>query len=122
MSLTREMEGESLVLKKEDQIILTLTEQQTDNTVTVILDGSLKSETVHDFQDELMALILYGIDIVLDFEKVTYLSSACAQVLLNVQMKADDLGKGSIRMCKMPSVIMDDLDSTGLSDLLWIED
>ena len=122
MSLTRVMEGSSLILKKDNEIILSLTEQQEENTVTVLVDGSLKSETVHDFQDELMALILYGMDLVLDFSKVTYLSSAAAKVLLNVQMKADDLEKGSLKICHVPSAILDEMDSTGLSDLLWIED
>ena len=59
---------------------------------------------------------------VLDFEKVSYLSSACTQGLLAVQQQIDRTGKGDLVIRGLPEPIMRELVSTGITELLMIED
>lgn len=120
--MKRIIEDDQLILYYGDEKVLTMTEYQEDQTVRVVLDGSLKSETVFDLQDELTALTILGMDIRLNMEKVTYLSSACVRAMLIVQQKMDTLGKGTLTLEKVPCSIYKELESTGASELFMIEE
>lgn len=122
MSITRTVQGDTLILSDETAPVLTLKETQDDAGVLVGMEGSLRSDTVHDFQDELVALATLGLDMRLDFSKVTYLSYACMQTLLVVQQKMDSMGRGSLTLVKVPSAILAEMESTGISELLFIDD
>ena len=122
MKLTRKVEGDCIQLADDTNVIFTMKEIKEDNYVTVILEGSLRSDVVYDFQDEMVTLALFGLDLKLNFSAVTYLSSACAKALLEIQQKMDSIGKGSLVLLKIPEVILKELESTGLSELLMIED
>lgn len=122
MSLHRVMEGDTLILKDGEKEILAMAESADGNAATVALRGMLRSDTLHDFQDELIAMTTLGMDLVVDFSGVTYLSTACQQALLTVQQKMDSLGKGSLTLVKLPPNIYDEFEKTGASELLMIAD
>lgn len=120
--MKRIVNDEQLVLLDGQKEILRINEIQEQNVVKIKLDGSLRSETAYDFQDELTALAILGMDLQLDFEKVTYLSAACVQVMLKLQQKMDDIGRGTLTLVKLPETIYAELQSTGTSELLMIEE
>ena len=122
MSLKRIMQGDTLLLYKGNDLVLSLEEvQQDEKTIAIKLNGILNSDALHDFQDELTALTYLGLDLLIDFESVTYLSSGCVQVLVDIQQKMDRQGKGHLILRKMPDALMKELDSTGASELLDVE-
>lgn len=120
MSLHRTVEGDTLILKDGEKEILAMGEAADGNAVTLTLRGMLRSDTLHDFQDELIALTTLGMDLIVDFAGVTYLSTACQQALLTVQQKMDSLGKGSLTLVKLPPNIYEEFEKTGASELLMI--
>ena len=120
MSLHRIVEGDTLILKDGEQEVLSMGEAADGNAVTLTLRGMLRSDTLHDFQDELIALTTLGMDLIVDFEGVTYLSTACQQALLTVQQKMDNLKKGSLTLIKLPPNIYEEFEKTGASELLMI--
>lgn len=125
MSITRITKEDTIVLMDNAKQVLAITELQDEkeqDCIVVVLEGSLKSDTVHEFQDEMITLAIFGMNIKMDFAKVTYVSSACVQALLKIQQKMDNVGKGSLTIIKLPSQIRAEFDSTGISELLMIED
>lgn len=121
MNFTRRIEDHCIYLTEGTNVILKMKETKEDDHVNVILEGSLKSDFVYDFQDEMITLILLGLHLKLDFAKVTYLSPTCTSALLRIQQKIDSIGKGSLILSKMPAVILEELESIGFSELLMIE-
>ncbi|MBO6159507.1 MAG: STAS domain-containing protein [Firmicutes bacterium] len=122
MAIRRVMEGETLHLYDDEEKILSMQESQfNEHTIKIVLEGALTSLVVHDFLDELTALTYLGLDLVIDFEKVTYLSSGCTQVLIDIQQKMDAQSKGQLLLRKMPDSLMREMESTGASELLDVE-
>ncbi len=122
MSLSRVMQGDTLLLFKGNDLILSLDEtQQDENTILIKAKGIMNADTLHDFQDELTALTYLGLDLLIDFEDVNYLSSGCVQVLVDIQQKMDRQKKGNLALRKMPDALMRELESIGASELLDVE-
>ena len=122
MRLTRKVDGNSISLLEGTNTIFTMKETREDMCMVVTLEGSMKSDVEYDFKDEMMMLIFCGLDLKLDFSKVDYLSPSCARVLLYIQQEIDKRERGSLVLSKMPIAILKELESTGLSELLMIED
>lgn len=120
MSIIRNVKGDTLVLLEDGKEILSITEVIKDQRVNIRLDGSLKMSVEHDFLDEMMTFVILGFDLSIDFTNVHYLSSACVEVLLKIQQKMDDQGKGNLFLYYIPKDILDELKSTGMSELLDI--
>lgn len=116
-------EGDAILLQLLDkgQKVLTIKEQKTDSHLTLSLSGSLKSDTEHDFEDELMAAAVMGMEVVLELEGVTHLSAACANAMLRIQQCMDKLNRGSLLLTKVPSEIFMRMEQIGLTELLMIE-
>ena len=121
MALQRKVTGDTLCLMNGGEQVLSMREVQKDRCFEIILEGSLKSDVVFDLQDELTSLMIAGFDLRLDLEKVTYLSPACANAFLDIQMEMDRKGKGSLTLCSVSGAVMQQLESTGMSELLMIE-
>lgn len=120
MALTRNVEGDTLLLMDGAETVLSIQEAVEGQTVSFKLAGMLRSDTAHDFMDELFAITALGMALDLDLTGVTYISSTCQQVLLSVQQKIDELGKGALRISKLNGKIKEEFDSTGFSQLLDI--
>lgn len=120
MALKRKVEENTLYLLDDSETILSIQENLDGQTVSFKLSGKLRSDTAHDFMDELFAIIPLGMNLDIDLEEVEYISSTCQQVLLSAQQKIDELGKSGLLISKLNGRIREDFDSTGFSQLLDI--
>ncbi len=121
MSIKREYSYDSWSLCDNGQVIVTIKETIESNTVRVAVSGSLRSDTEHYFQDELIALSTVGKDIVVDCKNLQYIANSCQLALLNVQQKMDSMNRGSLTLCNVPPSIYADFEKTNLHELLMIE-
>lgn len=122
MSIQRKVENGTLYFFDNGAEILSIAGSVDKNKVLITLSGMLRSDAAHDFGDELIAFTTLNMDLTLDLSKVTYISSTCQQVLLAVQQKMDELGKGSLLLTNMPPKLKAEFDSVGFSQLLDIDE
>lgn len=95
-----------------------ITKTVNGKTLTLALSGRLDTTTSPALESEIRTSI-EGIDeLILDFEKLEYVSSAGLRVLLSTQKTMNKQGKMIIRgVC---SDIMEVFDITGFTDILTI--
>ena len=99
--------------------MLNIVKKQDGDTLTVKLDGRLDTNTAPDFQTE-MEPLLNGISkLVLDFEKLDYISSAGLRVLLYGKKTMNKLGE--TKVVHVNETIMEIFEVTGFSEILTIE-
>ena len=120
--LTRKIEGNSIIFKNGATTVLTINEEETDAGILMALNGELRGDVAHELSDELTALATVGVNVVVDFSQVTYITSTILDVFLTVQQLMDSMGKGALVLRKLPDDIYREFDRTGTSQLLNIED
>lgn len=99
--------------------MLNIVKKQDGDTLTVKLDGRLDTNTAPDFQTE-MEPLLNGISkLVLDFEKLDYISSAGLRVLLTFEQEMEEQEK-TLELTHVNDIIHDVFDVTGFLDILTI--
>ena len=89
------------------------------NEIIFSVEGRLDSITSLEFQDTLISAFKEYAHVLLDFESVSYISSAGFRVLLMAQKTAHGR-KGSLTLLNVSEQIMKLLDMTGLSAHLSI--
>lgn len=87
--------------------------------LTIELDGRLDTSTAPSLEAELNANIADKTELVFDFAKLSYISSAGLRVLLAAQKTMNKQGKMIIR--NVCADIMEVFEITGFSDILTIE-
>lgn len=122
MRLHRIVEQDTLRFLEEETEIFAMAESVAGSAASISLCGALRSDTALDFQDELYALATLGLDVVLDFSAVTYLSTACQRALITVQQKMDTMKKGSLMLTGLPPTLLAALEETGMTELLQIKE
>ena len=91
---------------------------QQDANLIVEIEGRLDTSTAPQLEAELGALD--GVkELVLDFAKLEYISSAGLRVLLGAQKKMNV--KGEMKIKNVNDTIMEVFDITGFADILTIE-
>jgi anti-sigma B factor antagonist len=86
-------------------------------TLTVALDGRLDTNTAPEFER------LFGENydgtgaVVIDCEKLSYISSAGLRVLLSAEKKT----KGAMKLIRVCELVMEVFEMTGFADILTIE-
>lgn len=104
---------------KEDTLMLDISKTQDGSKLEFALNGRLDTITAPQLEEEIRAG-LDGIDeLVFDFEKLTYVSSAGLRVLLSSQKTMNE--KGSMVVKNVSDEIREIFDVTGFSDILTIE-
>ena len=100
--------------------MLNIVKKQDGDTLTVKLDGRLDTNTAPDFQTEMEPLLNDISKLVLDFEKLDYISSAGLRVLLKTfqVMEAKD---GRMVLKNVNEDLYDVLKLSGFVDFLEIE-
>ena len=98
--------------------MLNIMKKNDGKNLTIFLEGRLDSFNAPDLEKELIS-IEPGTTIILDFEKLEYLTSAGLRILLNLQQNFE--GNGEIRILHVNEDIMEIFDMTGFSDILNIE-
>ena len=87
--------------------------------LTAALEGRLDTTTAPELEKALQEGISGVTELVMDFEKLDYISSAGLRVLLSAQkiMKK----QGGMKLCHVSESIMEILEVTGFVDILTIE-
>ena len=85
----------------------------------VKLEGRLDTVTAPELEDDLLANIDGITELVLDFEKLDYISSAGLRVLLSAQKTMNK--QGTMKIVHVKDVIMDIFEMTGFLDILTVE-
>lgn len=98
---------------------MTITKTQTENTLTIVIEGRIDTVTSPQLESEVVA-IENASELVFDFKDVEYISSAGLRVILKAQKKANQMG-GKMKLVNVNDDVMDVFDITGFLDILTIE-
>ena len=94
--------------------------KQVDNgKATFTLEGRLDTVTAPDLEKELKSSLDGITELILDFEKLEYVSSAGLRVLLATQKVQSR--QGEMKLIRVNETIMEIFEVTGFSDILTIE-
>ena len=88
-----------------------------NNILTVALDGRLDTTTAPELESFLVENFNGTGSLVIDCEKLLYVSSAGLRVLLATQKKA----KNSMKLINVCELVMEVFEMTGFADILVIE-
>ena len=88
-----------------------------NGNVNVSLDGRLDTNTAPELEGVINANYEEGIALILDCEKLSYISSAGLRVLLSAQKKT----KGAMKLTGVCELVMEVFEMTGFADILNIE-
>ena len=97
-----------------------LTETRNDSTIQIKIEGRVDTTTIPQLQQAILTAFQKGSKVVLDFEEVSYVSSAGLRALLIGQKTAMSKG-GSMVMVHVCETVMSVLEMSGFSDILQIE-
>ena len=98
---------------------MNITKTQENQTTTLALSGRLDTMTAPQLQEVLIPLLEQGNQVVLDFEKLDYVSSAGLRVLLLGAKSAEAHG-GNQNLENVSPEIMEVLEMTGFNNVLTI--
>ena len=99
--------------------MLNINKNTEGKTLTVALEGRLDTTTAPQFETELKNALDDVELLVMDFEKLEYISSAGLRVLLSAQKIMNK--QGEMKLIHVNDVINEIFDVTGFSDILNIE-
>jgi anti-sigma B factor antagonist len=94
-----------------------ITSNNENGTLNVALDGRLDTTTAPELENFLGKNYNGTGSIVIDCEKLAYISSAGLRVLLGAQKKT----KGAMKLTNVCELVMEVFEMTGFADILVIE-
>ena len=98
---------------------MTIDKQQHGDTLTLALEGRLDTGTSPELEKELKASLENTENLILDFSRLSYISSAGLRVLLTAQKAMS--GKGGMKIKNVNEIVREVFDMTGFSGILTIE-
>jgi anti-sigma B factor antagonist len=98
---------------------MTITKTKQDSALTVQLEGRLYTITAPQLEKELQDSLTDIKSLVLDFEKLDYVSSAGLRVLLSAQKVMNR--QGEMKVIHVNETIREIFEVTGFTDILTIE-
>ena len=98
---------------------MTITKKQNDAALEIALEGRLDTTTAPELEKELNESLPGVSELVLDLEKLEYISSAGLRVLLAAHKTM--ARQGSMKLIHVNEIIMEIFEITGFSDILTIE-
>lgn len=99
---------------------MTATKQRASDKLVISLAGRLDTRTAPDFQIELEPELNTPQNLVLDFEKLEYISSVGLQALLKIEKRVKANG-GTITLVHVSTAIHEVFEMTGFISILTIE-
>lgn len=66
---------------------------QTDDAVTLIIEGNLESTTIKPFSDKVSSIPGFGKNVEIDLDKVDYIDSSGIRALLTLSKKMKDIDR-----------------------------
>ena len=98
---------------------MTINKTKTDSVLTVALEGRLDTTTAPELEAALNGALEGVTELVMDFAKLEYISSAGLRVLLSAQKTMNKQGK--MKVLHVSADVMEIFEVTGFSDILTIE-
>ena len=90
--------------------------------LTIILEGRLDTTTAPELEAVLLEQLEGDVsDLIFDFEKLEYISSAGLRVLLSTQRIMNKKENGSMKVIHVGEMIMEIFEVTGFTEILTIE-
>lgn len=99
---------------------MNITESRNENVVQLAVEGRIDTNTSPQLQASILQAFQKGKTLVLDFEKVEYISSSGLRALLLGQKTANSKG-GSMKLYHVSGTVKKVLDMSGFSKILTIE-
>lgn len=99
--------------------MLNISKNLSDTKLSVALEGRLDTTTAPEFEAALNESIANVSELIIDLEKLEYISSAGLRVLLSAQKTMNK--QGSLVIRNASDEIKEIFDVTGFSDILTIE-
>ena len=99
--------------------MLNITKNLEDTKLTVYLEGRLDTTTAPQLEESMKESINSVTELIMDFEKLEYISSAGLRVLLSAQKRM--MKQGEMKVTHVNETIMEIFEVTGFSDILTIE-
>ena len=94
--------------------------EEEDNKTIVDVVGRIDTTTVPDLEKEILPLVEDVSDLVFNFEKLEYISSAGLRLLLSVQKKMNQKN-GKFVLRNINEFVQEVLDMTGFADIIAVE-
>lgn len=98
---------------------MTINKNLNGTALTVALEGRLDTTTAPELEAELKQSLPGTTELIMDFEKLDYISSAGLRVLLSAQKTMTK--QGSMKIIHANEMIMEVFEVTGFIDILTIE-
>jgi anti-sigma B factor antagonist len=98
---------------------MTINKTVNGSTLCIALEGRLDTTTAPELENELKNSLPGVTELIMDFEKLDYISSAGLRVLLYAQKTMTK--QGSMKIIHANEMVMEVFEVTGFSDILTIE-
>ncbi|WP_027729162.1 STAS domain-containing protein [Treponema sp. C6A8] len=99
---------------------MTITKNQEGEKLTIALQGRLDTVTSPELESELKTALDGAKELIMDFTKLEYISSAGLRVLLSAHKKMDGKG-GKMKLTNINEMVREVLDVTGFMNVLNVE-
>lgn len=99
--------------------MLHIEKKQDQDTLTIFLEGRLDTTTSPDLEEMLKGSLDGVTNLILDFEKLEYISSAGLRVLLSTQKVMNR--QGEMKLIHVRSEVIEIFEVTGFLDILTVE-
>ncbi|MCI6421446.1 MAG: STAS domain-containing protein [Blautia sp.] len=98
---------------------MTINTEKNNETLTLKIEGRLDTTTAPVLEQTIQEEADAVKDLILDMEKLNYISSAGLRVLLATQKKMNKIG--TLRLINVCDAVMEVFEMTGFADILVIE-
>ncbi|MBQ8108918.1 MAG: STAS domain-containing protein [Clostridia bacterium] len=98
---------------------MTINKTRKDSCLTIALEGRLDTTTAPDLEKEIKTGLDGVTELIMDFGKLDYISSAGLRVLLSAQKLMSK--QGGMCVTNVNDMVMEVFEVTGFSDILTIE-
>ena len=98
---------------------MTINTEKNNETLTLKIEGRLDTTTAPVLEQTIQEEADAVKDLILDMEKLNYISSAGLRVLLATQKKMNKIG--TLRLINVCDAVMEVFEMTGIADILVIE-
>lgn len=97
-----------------------ITETRDNEVITIAIEGRVDTNTSPQVQDAILKSFQKVNQVVLDFSKCSYVSSAGLRALL-IGQKTASSKKGTMKLVNVPDILMNILQMSGFVNILTIE-
>lgn len=97
---------------------MTINKNKSGSTLTIALEGRLDTTTAPDLEKEIKTSLDGVTELVMDFSKLDYISSAGLRVLLSAHKAMSK--QGAMKVVNVNEMVMEVFEVTGFSDILTI--